>query len=186
MRARHRTTSMNKKRTATVLLVAIHLIAAPGPAAGCGYEAGPGGITTAHAASIPVALAMRSALDAGRLAPLAAAPGPLALIRANGVLRTFAAALDEAPAGTPSVAVVLVEAHLWGRVLAGPGGVRFEAHVAGPAPGDAIVVTGEPVLRALLDGKLGWNEAVAAGLVVVDATPEGRDRIGQLLARRLA
>ena len=176
---------MDNKRAAAVLLVAGLLVSVPGPATGCGFEAGPGGSTTAHAASIPVALAVRAALDAGRLEPLAAAPGPLALIRANGALRTFAAAFDQAPPGTLSVAVVLVEAHLWSRVLAGPAGVRFEAHVAGPTPGDAIVVTGEPVLRALLDGKLGWNDAVAAGLVIVDATAEGRDRIGQLLARRL-
>lgn len=176
------------KRTAALLLAAGVLTAAvPGPTIGCGYDANiGGGIGTAHAASIGVALAVRSAIEAGRLAPLAEAPAPLALIRANGSLRTFAALLDQAPAGTPVVAVVLVEAHLWGRMLAGPAGTRFEAHVNGPTAGDAIVVTSEPVLRALLDGKLRWDDAVAAGLVVVDASSDGRERLARLLAQRLA
>ena len=177
---------MRDKRTAAALLAAALLAGLPGASLGCGYEAGPGGITTAHASSIPVALAVRAALDAGRLDPLADAPGPLALVRANGALRSFSAVLDDAPAETPAVAVVLVEAHLWSRMLTGPGGVRFEAHVNGPAPGDAIVVTSESVLRALLAGKLRWSDALAAGLVVVDAPAEGRARVAQLLARRLS
>lgn len=183
-----RVPSVRAKRTAAILLSAGLLTAgAADPATGCGYDAAPGGgIATAHAASIQVALAVRAAIDQGRLDSLAEAAGPLALVRANGSLRSFAAAMGEAPAGTPPVAVVLVEAHLWGRVQAGPSGARFEAHVNGPATGDAIVVTGEPVLRALLDGRLRWNDAVAAGLVVVDAAPDAREHIARLLGQRLS
>ena len=51
--------------------------------------------------------------------------------------------------------------------------------------GDAIVVTGEPVLRALLDGRLRWNDAVAAGLVVVDIRNPGETSLGTIPGARL-
>jgi hypothetical protein len=102
-------------------------------------------------------------------------------------------ALEQRLAGSrtrmPAVALLLVETRLWSRYVpagargARGGGVRID-HGTGPADGDVAIVTGEPVLRALLDGRLGWQRAVDAGLIVVTGVPEARDRIAMELAMR--
>lgn len=176
-----------RRRTAAALAAAILVATLPVPASGCGYHVGlAAGLTTAHASSIPVAVAVHAAVDAGRLSPLADAPPPLALVRANGAMRTFSDALTKQSTGLPAVALVLVEAHLWGRIVTGSAGTRFEAHAVGPAGGDVIVVTGEPALRGLLDGRISWNAAVTAGLVVVDGPPGDRERIARALAEQFS
>lgn len=155
-----------------------------GSARGCGYDAQiGGGISMAHAASVPVAMAVGDAVSAGRLSLLAEVAPPLALMRANGAMRAFAAVLKPGAGALPPVALVLIEAHLWGRITSAPDGTRFEPHVAGPAAGDVIVVTAEPALKALLDGRMTWEAALAAGLVVVDGPSEGRDRLARFLSQ---
>jgi hypothetical protein len=169
----------------TVLAAAYVAAALPGTAFGCGYHVGLGpGISTVHAASIPVALAVYGGVSSGRLPRLADAPAPLALMRANVAMRGLADVLAPNAADLPPVALVLVEAHLWGRITSGPGGTRLEAHVDGPAGGDVILVTGEPVLRALLDGRITWDAAIATGLAVVDGPAEERERLARFLAQR--
>ncbi|MBK7333116.1 MAG: hypothetical protein IPI87_12510 [Betaproteobacteria bacterium] len=176
-----------RRRSAAALAAAILVATLPVPASGCGYHVGlAAGLTTAHASSVPVAVAVHAAVGAGRLSPLADAPPPLALVRANGAMRTFSDALASQSAGLPAVALVLVEAHLWGRIVPASAGTRFEAHAVGPVGGDVIVVTGEPALRALLDGRISWNAAVAAGLVVVDGPPGDRERIARALAEQFS
>lgn len=173
--------------TAVALAISILVSTMPGAASGCGYHVGlAAGLTTAHASSIPVAVAVHDAVDAGRLSPVADAPPPLALVRANGAMRTFSDALAPHAGGLPAVALVLVEAHLWGRIVPGATGTRFEAHADGPAGGDVILVTGEPALRGLLDGRISWGAAVAAGLVVVDGSPGDRDRVARALAEQFS
>jgi hypothetical protein len=167
------------------LLLASVLAALPSAAPACGYHLGlAAGFAAVHASSIPVAMSIGGAVGAGRLQPLPDAPAALALVRANGAMRAFAAMLDPRAAGMPPVALLLVEAHLWGRVTSEPDGPHFAPHVDGPARGDVIVVTGEPALRALLDGRITWDAAIASGLVVVDGPPEARERIARLLTRR--
>ena len=169
----------------SVAAMAILALMLPGPASACGYDAQIGGrISMAHAASIPVAMAVSDAVGAGRLSLLAEMPPPLALMRANGAMRTLAAVLEPGVGTLPPVALVLVEAHLWGRITSGPNGMRFEPHVAGPAAGDVVLVTAEPALKALLDGRITWEAALAAGLVVVDGPPQGRDQLARFLSRQ--
>ena len=166
-----------------VAAMAVLAVMLPGPASGCGYDAQiGGGISTAHAASVPVAMAVGEAVSAGRLSLPAEAPPPLALMRANGAMRTFAAVLKPGVGTLPPVALVLIEAHLWGRITSEPDGTRFEPHVAGPTAGDVILVTAEPALKALLDGRMTWEVALAAGLVVFDGPSEGRDQLARFLS----
>jgi hypothetical protein len=84
----------------------------------------------------------------------------------------------------PTFAIVLVEARLWSRIVPGPAGTRLESHVDGPASGDVILVTGEPALRGLLEGRISWDAAVANGLVVIDGPAEERDRLARALTER--
>jgi hypothetical protein len=153
-------------------------------ASACGYHLAIGGISVVHPSSIPVAVAIYSAVNEGRLAPLADAPAPLALVRANAAMRNFALALESEAADLPPVALVLVEAHLWGRAVPGAGPLSWQAHADGPANNDVIVVTGEPALAALRDRRLRWDDAVASGLVVVAGPAEARARVVGVLARQ--
>jgi hypothetical protein len=155
-------------------------------ASACGYHLAIGGVSVVHPSSIAVAVAVHGAVSAGHLAPLAEAPAPLALIRANGAMRNLAMALQSDAFDLPPVAFVLVEAHLWGRVVPGAGPMSWQAHADGPANGDVIVVTGEPALAALLEGRLRWEAAVASGLVVVTGPAEARARVTDLLARQFS
>lgn len=155
-------------------------------ASACGYHVAIGGVSVAHPSSIPVAVAIHAAVSEGRLAPLADAPSPLALIRANGAMRNFAVALQSDTSDLPPVALVLVEAHLWGRVVPGAGPMSWQAHADGPASGDVIVVTGEPALAALLDGRLRWDAAIASGLVVVAGPAQARTDVVGILARQFS
>ncbi len=171
-----------------VAIFAIGALAATASVAvsACGYHVAIGGISVVHPSSIPVAVAIGAAVSDGRLAPLADVPAPLALIRANGAMRTFATALQSDTSDLPPVAVVLVEAHLWGRALPGVGPQSWQAHADGPANSDVVVVTGEPALAALLDGRLQWDAAIASGLVVVAGPIEARAQVARILARQFS
>ena len=171
-----------------VAIIAIGALGATASAAvsACGYHVAISGVSVVHPTSIPVAVAIHAAVRDGQLAPIAEAPAPLALLRANGAMRTLAMALQSETPDLPPVALVLVEAHLWGRVVPGGGPASWQAHADGPAGGDVIVVTGEPALAALLDGRLRWDAAVASGLVVLDGPAEGRARVEGILARQFS
>jgi hypothetical protein len=169
-------------RTLATLLAAATFATAAGA---CGYDAGSAaGLTVAHPSSIPVAMAIGAAVSAGELKRLPELPPALALFRANGAMRAFATSVATAP--MPPMAIVLVEAHLWGRATHALGEPGFVPHTAGPEATDAVLVTGEPVLRALLEGRLRWDTALAAGLVVVDGPPAARDDLAALLRQRFS
>lgn len=172
----------------TVAAVALAAIGATASAAvsACGYHIAIGGVSAVHPSSIPVAVAIHAATSDGRLTPLVDVPAPIALIRANGAMRNFAAALQSGAADLPPVALVLVEAHLWARAVAVDGRASWQAHAEGPANGDVIVVTGEPALAALLDGRLRWDAAIASGLVVVAGPADARAQVVDILARQFS
>lgn len=144
------------------------------PAAGaCGLHASlPDGFKASHPASLPVSFALQDAYAAKRLTPAQALPAEMALLRATHLVRRFAAVLVEtghapmAP-GAGSVAVLLVEHGLWARYSQGAGGVQIDPHVEGPLEGEAVIVTGEAVLGAVLKGELRPQEARELGLMVV-------------------
>ena len=174
-----------RRAVAIIAIGALGATASAGARA-CGYHVAIGGVSVVHPTSIPVAVAIHAAVRDGQLAPIAEAPAPLALLRANGAMRTLAMALQSATPDLPPVALVLVEAHLWGRAVPGAGPMSWQAHTDGPASGDVIVVTGEPALAALLDGRLRWDAAIASGLVVLDGPAEGRARVVGILARQFS
>ena len=174
------------RRAVAILAIGILGATASAAANACGYHVAIGGVSVVHPTSIPVAVAIHAAVRDGQLAPIAEAPAPLALLRANGAMRTLAMALQAQAPDLPPVALVLVEAHLWGRVVPGAGPASWQAHADGPAIGDVIVVTGEPALAALLDGRLRWDAAIASGLVVLDGPAEGRARVVGILARQFS
>ena len=112
-----------------------------------------------HPRSIDVALAVREAADRKLIDPAlldARAAGPLGYARATKRLRDFGLTLN----GKPTV-VLFVESGLWTRFAGG----AAELHATGPQPGDAVIVTSEAVVAAILDGRMSAGEAAQRGLL---------------------
>jgi len=163
-------------------VAALMLGATTGSANACGLEdpssiaVRRGALSLAYPQALHVSTAAWQAQLDGRLPPdpLALrgdlspeARGALRQLRASALLRQFALKLEAAAAATarPKLAVVLVGPVLWSRFEMDGATVRSTLHVAGPQPGDAVVVTEIAVIEAVSAGTLSLSEALAQGLV---------------------
>jgi hypothetical protein len=72
----------------------------------------------------------------------------------------------------PAFALVLVEPMLWTRFTPEDGDRHLQAHVSGPQTGDLVVVSGEEVIRAIVDARLTVGEAWRSGLLRLYGTDE--------------
>lgn len=128
-----------------------------------------GTLNWAYPNALYVRTAVWQAEDEGILPPRGqpTAPGPLAFYRAASTMKQLGAKLADAGlAETGSaVSVVLIPQVMWTRFEASPEGVRATSHADGPTAGDVVIVTGEKVVRALLDGSLDAAAAEKGGLV---------------------
>ena len=68
-------------------------------------------------------------------------------------------------ASMPPVAVVFVGNALWSRLLTHEGARVMQPHVAGPEPGDLVMVTDPLVLQAWLEGRLDGAALITRGVV---------------------
>lgn len=163
-----------------VLLFALSLTAtvAVPPAYGCAFhnvipEAQLGGM---YPGSLSVAVALRNAADAGAIDAAALdAPRTRSALYIDAVgrlqkFRKFLATSPGAPELPASFSLGYVESSLWTRYAQSGGEVAVEIHTDGPAADEPVVLTGEPVVMALLDGTLSVDDAVAGGLIVIIAS----------------
>jgi hypothetical protein len=139
----------------------------------CGYHGSLGeGFSASHPRSIEVAVAVRRALDDGVL-PNSNTPPFLAFAHAKATLERVRAVLAPGLHDTKApkaIAVLLVEGSLWTRYYVDTDRLVCEPHVSGPLAGDAIIVTAEAVLQALLSGRLSIDQAIGQELIAaVDA-----------------
>lgn len=141
------------------------------PGLACGYHGGLGnGLAPAHPRSIEVAIAVRESLD--RQVIDAAPPLP-ALVQFARVGRLLEQLRQRLAVGgslappLPPMALVLVESRLWARYEMQDGKFSLEPHVPGPKIDDVVVLTGESVLKGLIDGGLSPERAIAEGILVV-------------------
>ena len=173
-----------RRRVAGRLSIAIGgaLLAVASAASACGLE-DPSSITMrrgvlnlAYPESLHVGTAVWQAQLAGKLPrdPLAQrddltpeARGTMRGIRANALLRQFAARLAEPGSATapPSLAVVLLGPVMWSRIEAERGAVKSLLHVEGPERGDVVVVTDIAVVEAIAAGSLTFEEALSLGVM---------------------
>ena len=72
---------------------------------------------------------------------------------------------QQADPARPSVSLVLIGPVLWTRFAAGGDRREPQIHTGGPAAGDVVVVTDEPVIKALLNGRLASDAAENRGLI---------------------
>lgn len=173
---------------ATVLLA----LAPRGPATACGYEGVPGNsFGMIHPGSFEVAYAIRQAIDAGLLeepAATAAMQGQAGYWAAVRRLDRLQALLAASPAAQTLAAtsMIFVDSSLWSRFTPATGGVALEVHTAGPAADDLVLVTGEGVLAAVLEGRLTAAVALERGLILLEGEPAAVAALSVVLQQALA
>lgn len=171
----------NPRRLAAAQCLIWALAAAP--AGACGYHGLIGdSFSASYPGSIDVAIALRSALDRNQLKAAPAMPPLMGLVRSTRWLEDFGRWAGQSAAGAPEFAVLLVEPGLWTRYRKQGSGFAMESHVATPASGDVVLITGEPALQALVERRLTLAGAIKAGVVRFEGTPEAVARLQQTLS----
>jgi hypothetical protein len=155
------------------------------PAAiGCGFHSPlEVQLESMHPGSLSVAVALRSAADSGLIdATALKAPSKGTALSADTLrrLQELRKALTASPAaaGLPaSFSLGYVESGLWTRYSESDGKVRVAVHTDGPAGGEAVVLTGEPVLAELVAGRLSVERALAEGMILIVGNESDRTAI---------
>ncbi|MDG9924300.1 MULTISPECIES: hypothetical protein [unclassified Pseudomonas] len=147
------------------------LLAGTNPAShACGYDGMAMDLTQAHPGSLDVALALHQAYQDQALARPVPLPGGFGMRRALNMLGKLRNTLaTQAPAD--SFSLLLVESGLWARFTTDDEQLKLTPHLPGPAPGDAVLITGEGTLLALQKGRLSTEQALQLGLIRLDASP---------------
>jgi len=138
-----------------------------------------------HPGSLSVAVALRNAADNGVIdAAALTAPARHATLYIDAVRRLHA--LRKAVAASPAAAELpvsfslgYVESSLWTRYSQANGKIHADIHTDGPTDGEAVVLTGEPVVTELLAGRLSIERALTDGVLVID----GNDSDGTAIRR---
>jgi hypothetical protein len=159
------------------------------PAAfGCGFHpALEVQLESMYPGSFPVAVALRRAADRGVIdASALEAPGKGNALYADTVrrLEKFRTTLAASPAAADlpaSFSLGYVESRLWTRYSQSDGKIRVDIHTDGPVEGEAVVLTGEPVLTEVLAGRLSVDRALADGMILIDGNESEKAAIRHAL-----
>jgi hypothetical protein len=174
-------------RTPFVLAGFLCLGAAPA-AIGCGFHpALEVELENMYPGSLPVAVALRSAADRGVIdASALEAPSKGVDLYADTVhrlqeLRKILAASPAAAELPLSFSLGYVESQLWTRFSKSDGEIDVAVHTDGPTAGEAVVLTGEPVLTKVLTGRLTVEHALADGTILIDGNENAKTGIRHAL-----
>ena len=159
------------------------------PAAiGCGFHpALEVQLESMYPGSLPVAVALRRAADNGVIdatALVALSNGTAHYVDTVHRLQEFRKVLaaSSAAAELPATfSLGYVESQLWTRYSLSDGNIRVDIHTDGPAKGEAVVLTGEPVLTEMLAGRLSVDRAVADGMILIDGDESEKTAIRHAL-----
>ena len=91
--------------------------------------------------------------------------------RAADALDTVAEELDAGNPALPAFTLVMIGPVLWTRFAEQGGAITATPHVKGPAAGDVVVVSDEPVIIAMAKGRLDGRAALALGLLRLYGEP---------------
>jgi hypothetical protein len=170
------------------LLAGLLFLGATPAAFGCGFHSPLRvQLESMYPGSLTVAVALRSAADNGVIdAAALEAPSKRDARYIDSVhrLQAFSKALSESPAAVDlpaSFSLGYVESHLWSRYKQSDGKIRVDIHTDGPAEGEAVVLTGEPVLMKLLAGRLSVERALADGMILIDGSASEKTAIRHAL-----
>lgn len=194
-------------RVGPLLLTAFVSLAICAPAQACGYHdpasASVGMLNWAYPDALHVRTAVWMAQQSGllsrpepvpaadRLSPTARFEQSVRLGETLGHLIALHGRLVAAIGGAPSpaIAIVLIGPMLWVRFDASNGAVPLVLHATGPSPEDVVIVTDEPVIDALVEGRLSAQDLQALGLMRAYGAAEPVQRVWSLfdaLARQPA
>jgi hypothetical protein len=87
------------------------------------------------------------------------------------------------PAASHGLAVVLIGPVLWTRFSREQDAVEVIFHADGPAKGDEVIATDEPVVQAIIDDRLTLERAIELRLARVYGGPDPQQTSQQLAAR---
>ena len=161
--------------TSGIYLLAGWLFLGAVPAAiGCGFHpAMEVSLESMYPGSFSVAVALRRGADHGVIdaqALEAVSNGTALYVDTVRRLQEFRKALAASPAAAElpaSFSLGYVESRLWTRYSQSDGKIRVDIHTDGPAEGEAVVLTGEPVLTEVLAGRLSVDRSLADGMVLI-------------------
>jgi hypothetical protein len=168
-------------------LAGLLVLGAPPVAIGCGFHS-PLGVQLdgMYPGSLSVAVALRKAADNGVIdAADLQTPARRGALYIDAVrrLRAFRNAIGKSPAATDlpqQFSLGYVESWLWTRYSQVDGKIRADIHTDGPAAGEAVVLTGEPVVTELLAGRLSLARALAEGMILIDGNESDKTAIRHL------
>ena len=173
---------------ATIALVGLLGLGTASAAFGCAFHAMPDvQLIGIYPGSLSVAVALRRAADNGVIDSAALeAPGKRRAVYIDSVRRLHA--LRKAIAASPAVSDLpasfslgYVESQLWTRYSQSGGEIRADVHTDGPAEGEAVVLTGEPVIVELLAGRLSIERALGDGMVLIQGNDINKAAIRHVL-----
>jgi hypothetical protein len=137
--------------------------------------------------SFPVAVAVHRAAENGVIdaaALEAMSNGTAHYDDAVRRLQEFGRALAVSPAATElpaSFSLGYVDSQLWTRYSQFDGKIQVDIHTDGPAEGEAVVLTGEPVLTELLTGNLSVDRAMTDGVILIEGNETEKTTIRNAL-----
>jgi hypothetical protein len=159
------------------------------PAAfGCGFHSPlEVQLESMYPGSFPVAVALRRAADRGVIdatALTALSNGTALYADTVRRLQEFRQTLAASPAAAElpaSFSLGYVESRLWTRYSRSESKIRVDIHTNGPVEGEAVVLTGEPVLTQVLAGRLSVDRALADGMILIDGSDSEKTAIRHAL-----
>jgi hypothetical protein len=157
-------------------------------AIGCGFHAPlDAKLESMYPGSFAVAVALRRAADSGVIdSAVLDEPRNVATLFLKTMprlqdVRKFLARSHSAAELPASFTLGYVETGLWTRFSQDNGEIGIEIHTNGPAEGEAVVLTGEPVVADLLAGRLSVDRALAEGIILIDGNESERSAIRHAL-----
>ena len=169
-------------------LAGLLCLSAPPAAFACGFHpALEVQLESMYSGSLAVAVALRKAADNGVIdAAALEAPSKGTALYADTVhhLQAFRKALAVSPATAElpeNFSLGYVESQLWTRISQSDGKTHIDIHTDGPTEGEAVVLTGEPVLIDVLAGRLSVDRALADGMILIDGNEREKASIRHVL-----
>lgn len=161
---------------------------APSKATSCGFHAPlDAKLESMYPGSFAVAVALRRAADSGVIdsavldEPRNVATLFLKIMPRLQDVRKILARSHSAAELPASFTLGYVESGLWTRFSQDNGEIGIQIHTNGPAEGEAVVLTGEPVVADLLAGRLSVDRALAEGIILIGGNESERSAIRHAL-----
>jgi hypothetical protein len=168
-------------RLTRIFMFGALIISAPSGTAACGYHddvsLARGVLNWVYPDALHVIGAISTAVAERRLPAGAPVRGGLRLLSYHRTVRVLdqhaqQLGMSSGEMPPPTLSLLLIEPMLWTRLVSDGGEVQTQVHVSGPQAGDLVVISGEEVIRAVVNNRLTVGEAYRSGLIRLYGTDE--------------